>query len=139
MAGWTCGLRHLQNSVPEYVLKSVKADAGERIKVLIRQFVQVLVSGGGGAAEFLAGGLFLLGGVSAFYRYRNSHLFVFPFPQLFSSIPGLRAMINSPTKAEGELYDARKRIPSRHMPRLCGNSFVPFFFHLINPSLIIFP
>ena len=50
--------------------KSVKADAGvgdgERVKALIRRFVQVLVSGGGGATEFVAGGLFLLGEVSAF-------------------------------------------------------------------------
>ena len=47
--------------------KSVKADAGkgdgERVKALIRRFVQLLVSGGGGAAEFVAGGLFLLGEV----------------------------------------------------------------------------
>ena len=48
--------------------KSVKADAGagnnsERIKGLIRRFVQVLVSGGGAATEFVAGGLYLLGEV----------------------------------------------------------------------------
>jgi ribosome biogenesis protein MAK21 len=49
--------------------KSVKADVGntennERVKALIRRFVQILVSGGGGATEFIAGGLFLLGEVS---------------------------------------------------------------------------
>jgi len=48
--------------------KSVKADASsgdnsERIKGLIRRFIQVLVSGGGGATEFVAGGLYLLGEV----------------------------------------------------------------------------
>lgn len=53
--------------------KSVKADAGnedgERVKALIRRFIQVLVSGGGGATEFTAGGLYLLGEVSSIYRY----------------------------------------------------------------------
>ena len=50
--------------------KSVKADAGnehgERVKALIRRFIQVLASGGGGATEFTAGGLYLLGEVSSF-------------------------------------------------------------------------
>jgi len=48
--------------------KSFKADAGsgdnsERIKGLIRRSVQVLISGGGGAIEFVACGLYLLGEV----------------------------------------------------------------------------
>lgn len=49
--------------------KSVKADAGkgeeerERMKALIRRFLQLLVSAGSGATEFVAGGLFLLGEV----------------------------------------------------------------------------
>lgn len=51
--------------------KSIKADAAssagngknDRIKALIRRFTQVLVSGGGGATEFVAGGLYLLGEV----------------------------------------------------------------------------
>ena len=48
--------------------KSVKPDAGsgdnsEQTKGLIQRFVQVLVSGGGGATEFVAGGLYLLGEV----------------------------------------------------------------------------
>ncbi|KAF8966791.1 CBF/Mak21 family-domain-containing protein [Flammula alnicola] len=76
--------------------KSVKADVGrgdgERVKALIRRFVQVLVSGGGGATEFVAGGLFLLG-------------------ELFSSIPGLRSMINEAPKETSETYDPRKREP----------------------------
>ena len=53
--------------------KSVKADAAsagngrnDRIKALIRRFTQVLVSGGGGATEFVAGGLYLLGEVCVF-------------------------------------------------------------------------
>jgi ribosome biogenesis protein MAK21 len=48
------------------LFKSVKADpdkGGERVKALLRRFVQVLVSGGGGETEFVAGGLFLLGEV----------------------------------------------------------------------------
>lgn len=49
------------------LFKSIKADAGnldnERIKALVRRFVQLLVSGGSGATEFVAGGLFLLGEV----------------------------------------------------------------------------
>ena len=53
--------------------KSVKADAGvgggKRVKTLIRRFLQIFkVSGGGGATEFVAGGLFLLGEASVFYR-----------------------------------------------------------------------
>lgn len=49
------------------LFKSIKADVGvggeDRIKALVRRFVQVLVSGGSGAPEFIAGGLFLLGEV----------------------------------------------------------------------------
>ena len=55
--------------------KSVKADAGnddgERVQALIRRFIQVLVSGGGGATEFTAGGLYLLGEVSLFSSPRH--------------------------------------------------------------------
>ncbi|KAJ3983091.1 CBF/Mak21 family-domain-containing protein [Lentinula detonsa] len=78
------------------LFKSIKNDAGnlenERIKALVRRFVQVLVSGGNGATEFIAGGLYLLG-------------------ELFSSIPGLRSMITEVAKHEGEPYDSRKRDP----------------------------
>ncbi|RDB21715.1 Ribosome biogenesis protein NOC1 [Hypsizygus marmoreus] len=78
------------------LFKSIKADAvntdGERMKALIHRFVQVLVTGGGGATEFIAGGLYLLG-------------------ELFSTIPGLRAMINEPAKNDVEPYDPRKRDP----------------------------
>ncbi|KAF9062024.1 CBF/Mak21 family-domain-containing protein [Rhodocollybia butyracea] len=78
------------------LFKSIKADAGmldnERIKALVKRFVQVLVSGGNGATEFIAGGLYLLG-------------------ELFSSIPGLRSMVSQPAKEDGEPYDARKRDP----------------------------
>jgi ribosome biogenesis protein MAK21 len=48
------------------LFKSIKADpdmSGERVKALIRRFVQVLVSGGNGSTEFVAGGLFVLGKV----------------------------------------------------------------------------
>lgn len=46
-----------------------RAERGERVKALIRRFLQVLVSGGGGAPEFIAGGLYLLGevGVAIFF------------------------------------------------------------------------
>jgi ribosome biogenesis protein MAK21 len=48
------------------LFKSLKADEDkERVKAFVRRFVQVLVSGGGGAMEFVAGGLYLLGEVSA--------------------------------------------------------------------------
>ncbi|KAF9495517.1 CBF-domain-containing protein [Pleurotus eryngii] len=72
--------------------KSVKADHDlERVKGFIRRFVQVLVSGGSGATEFVAGGLYLLG-------------------ELLSSVPGLRSMVNTPSKTD-EVYDPRKRDP----------------------------
>ncbi|KAG5646796.1 hypothetical protein DXG03_002173 [Asterophora parasitica] len=78
------------------LFKSIKADAGntdgERVTAIIRRFVQVLATGGGGATEFIAGGLFLLG-------------------ELFSTIPGLRALINEPLKPDAEPYDPRKRDP----------------------------
>lgn len=49
------------------LFKSIKADAAsadlERVKALVRRFVQLLVSGGSAATEFVAGGLFLLGEV----------------------------------------------------------------------------
>lgn len=57
------------------LFKSIKADVGnlgnERIRALIRRFVQILVSGGNGATEFVAGGLFLLGEVGAFNSATN--------------------------------------------------------------------
>jgi ribosome biogenesis protein MAK21 len=51
------------------LFKSLKADAanGERVKAIVRRFVQVLASGGSGATEFIAGGLYLLGEVSTGY------------------------------------------------------------------------
>jgi ribosome biogenesis protein MAK21 len=45
--------------------RSIKTDVDtERVRALIRRFVQVLAIGGSGATEFVAGGLFLLGEVS---------------------------------------------------------------------------
>lgn len=100
------------------LFKSIKADAGnldnERIKALIKRFVQVLVTGGNGATEFIAGGLYLLGEV----RFYSDHTYIYitdtdhcDVNQLFSSIPGLRTMINQPAKQDGEPYDPRKRDP----------------------------
>ncbi|KAJ7261265.1 CBF/Mak21 family-domain-containing protein [Mycena haematopus] len=78
------------------LFKSLKADVGntERVKAIVRRFVQVLVSGGSGATEFIAGGLYLLG-------------------ELFSSTPGLRSMLNESDaeRADSEDYDPRKRDP----------------------------
>ncbi|KAJ7915545.1 CBF/Mak21 family-domain-containing protein [Mycena leptocephala] len=78
------------------LFKSLKADAanGERVKAIVRRFVQVLASGGSGATEFIAGGLYLLG-------------------ELFSSVPGLRSMLNEANSedAETDSYDPRKRDP----------------------------
>ncbi|KAJ3567250.1 hypothetical protein NP233_g6482 [Leucocoprinus birnbaumii] len=77
--------------------KSIKSDPeqeGERRTALVRRFVQVLVSGGSGATEFIVGGLYLLG-------------------ELFSTVPGLRSMIFSSTNSttSTETYDPRKRDP----------------------------
>lgn len=48
------------------LFKSIKVDTNEeRIKAIVRRFVQILVSGGGGATEFIAGGLYLLGEASS--------------------------------------------------------------------------
>ena len=63
------------------LFKSLKADVGgdggvERIAAVVRRFVQVLLSGGGGATEFVAGGLYLLGEVGLFHFF-----------------PGLRGML----------------------------------------------
>ncbi|KAF9260990.1 CBF-domain-containing protein [Marasmius fiardii PR-910] len=81
------------------LFKSIKGDAGntdnnERIRALVRRFVQVLVTGGNGATEFVAGGLYLLG-------------------ELFSTIPGLRSMITEPPRHPDDdaTYDPRKRDP----------------------------
>ncbi|KAF7353702.1 Sterol regulatory element binding protein cleavage-activating protein [Mycena venus] len=77
------------------LFKSLKVDPNtERVKAIVRRFVQVLVSGGSGATEFIAGGLYLLG-------------------ELFSSTPGLRSMLNAVDSedAENEGYDPRKRDP----------------------------
>lgn len=64
------------------LFKSIKADAGhvdgERVKALVRRFAQVLVSGGSGATEFVAGGLFLLGEVRStdrLFRGKNANVF----------------------------------------------------------------
>ena len=112
-----------------------RAERGERVKALIRRFLQVLVSGGGGAPEFIAGGLYLLGEVGVvvslfffFFCYYYSLLYFLTdisdidmlsfsfFMQLFSSVPGLRSMINDPpnltsSTQEGSSYDPRKREP----------------------------
>ena len=47
------------------LFKCIKSDKNpERAKAFVRRFIQILASGGGGGAEFAAGGLHLLGEVS---------------------------------------------------------------------------
>jgi ribosome biogenesis protein MAK21 len=77
--------------------KSVKADAAssagngknDRIKALIRRFTQVLVSGGGGATEFVAGGLYLLGEVCVFFFVDFSQL-IDAGTQVVQQYPGVK-------------------------------------------------
>lgn len=48
------------------LFKCIKSDKNlERAKAFVRRFIQILASGGGGGAEFTAGGLHLLGEVSS--------------------------------------------------------------------------
>ncbi|KAN0134591.1 CBF/Mak21 family domain containing protein [Lactarius tabidus] len=77
------------------LFKSLKADPEQaRVMAFVKRFCQVLASGFGGA-EFVAGGLWLLG-------------------ELFSASPNLRTLINkapTPVPAEGKEYDPHKREP----------------------------
>ena len=109
------------------LFKCIRSDKNlERTKAFIRRFIQVLASGGGGGAEFTAGGLHLLGEVGwqciTPLQFMEVHFVV--LPQLFSTVPGLREMLRAPTgrkstskpaedEGEGEerLYDPRKREP----------------------------
>ena len=73
------------------LFKSIKADpnaSGERVKALVRRFVQVLVSGGNGATEFVAGGLFLLGEVCLYRFFLDSKLFVDPSSSCLAQFQG---------------------------------------------------
>jgi ribosome biogenesis protein MAK21 len=46
------------------LFKSLKQDTSlERVKAVVRRFVQVLAAGSSGQTEFVAGGLYLLGEV----------------------------------------------------------------------------
>lgn len=50
------------------LFKSLKTDTNlERVKSIVRRFIQVLVGGGAGGTEFVVGGLYLLGEVSAVF------------------------------------------------------------------------
>lgn len=53
--------------------KETDVKSSDRIKALVRRFVQVLVSGtgGGGQVEFIAGGLYLLGEVRLPFCFLN--------------------------------------------------------------------
>ncbi|OCB86684.1 CBF-domain-containing protein [Sanghuangporus baumii] len=79
------------------LLKSLKVDTKpERVKAFVRRFVQLLVGAGNGGAEFVAGGLYLLG-------------------ELFKAQPTLSDLLGKPREASGEgeprEYDSRKRDP----------------------------
>ncbi|RDX44650.1 CBF-domain-containing protein [Lentinus brumalis] len=82
------------------LFKALKADHDiSRVAAFVRRFVQVLASGAGagGAVEFVAGGLYLLG-------------------ELFSTTPGLKQLLStSRSKAtpapDAPAYDPRKRDP----------------------------
>ena len=98
------------------VFKALKADHDStRVAAFVRRFVQVLASGigAGGAIEFVAGGLYLLGEVclsSCTHTQSISHI-VF---QLLSSTPALRQLLSSSkSKASSDApsYDPRKRDP----------------------------
>ncbi|KAH7886731.1 ribosome biogenesis protein [Phlebopus sp. FC_14] len=80
------------------LFKSLRADNNkERVKSFVRRFIQLLVSGSAGGAEFVVGGLYLLG-------------------EVFSTIPGLRALLQGTLDVgEGE-YDPRKRDPQFSQP-----------------------
>jgi hypothetical protein len=54
------------------LFKSLKVDDNpERVKSFVRRFVQVLASGGAGGAEFVVGGLYLLGEVQFLHPVPN--------------------------------------------------------------------
>ncbi|KAI0631606.1 CBF/Mak21 family-domain-containing protein [Trametes polyzona] len=82
------------------LFKALKADHdAQRVAAFVRRFVQVLASGvgAGGAVEFVAGGLYLLG-------------------ELFSTTPALKQLLNTPKSkappaADVPTYDPRKRDP----------------------------
>ncbi|KAM6499394.1 CBF/Mak21 family domain containing protein [Amanita muscaria] len=99
------------------LFKSIKADADnmDRVVALVRRLVQVLVSGGNGNAEVVAGGLYLLGEVGVHFQgiLRSSK-----DEKLFSSVPGLRSTIYRATaESDGETYDPRKRDPQFALAR----------------------
>ncbi|EIW51269.1 CBF-domain-containing protein [Trametes versicolor FP-101664 SS1] len=82
------------------LFKAMKADHdAQRVAAFVRRFVQVLASGvgAGGAVEFIAGGLYLLG-------------------ELFSTTPNLKQLLNASKSktapvADASSYDPRKRDP----------------------------
>ncbi|KAK7687630.1 hypothetical protein QCA50_008844 [Cerrena zonata] len=100
------------------LFKSLKADHNlDRVKAFVRRFVQVLVSGVGGAGgtEFVSGGLYLLG-------------------ELFSTVSGLRDILTSSNKgvknADGEEYDPRKRDPQyAHAATSPLYELLPLLYH----------
>lgn len=74
------------------LFKSIKADvggaSGDRVKALVRRFVQVLVAGGSGASEFVAGGLWLLGEVFLLSSLSRIHTNNNPFHSFSTPLLG---------------------------------------------------
>ncbi|TFK51436.1 CBF-domain-containing protein [Heliocybe sulcata] len=73
--------------------KGKGTEGNERVKAVVRRLVQVLLSGGVSTnSEVVVGGMWVLG-------------------ELFSTVPGLRAMVNEPPSDSEEEYDPKKRDP----------------------------
>ena len=99
------------------LFKSLKTDNNlERVKSFIRRFIQVLVSGGAGGTEFVVGGLYLLGKVSAVHIHR-SHLFILSrFSALFRLC--MRSCKPRQSHQKQKITIPENEIPSFHMHRL---------------------
>ncbi|THG97212.1 hypothetical protein EW026_g4738 [Hermanssonia centrifuga] len=87
------------------LFKALKADSNvERVKAFVRRFIQILVVGigGTGGAEFIAGGLYLLG-------------------ELFSTVPGLRSMFSGSVAQELPLIHHYHPAVSLHARQLLSS------------------
>ncbi|KAI0919766.1 hypothetical protein AcV5_001742 [Taiwanofungus camphoratus] len=93
------------------LFRALKADHNsERVKAFVRRFVQVLAAGtaGGGGAEFVAGGLYLLG-------------------ELFGALPALRDMLASERGGDATAADAAAYDPLKRDPQFAHASASPLY------------